>query len=63
MYTNLTHHKFFALKFVELHQLLQDILSIELFLSYFENIDFLVFHIRYVAIVHIWSDEEFVDDK
>ena len=40
MYANLLHHNFFVLKFLELHQLSQAMLYIELFLIYFENVDF-----------------------
>ena len=48
MYVNLIRRKFFVLKFLELHQLSQDMLFIELVLIYFENFDFLVYHIRYL---------------
>ena len=48
MYVNLIRRKFFVLKFLELHQLSQDMFYIELFLIYFENFAFLVYHVRYL---------------
>ena len=40
MYANQIHHNFFALKLLELHQLLQSMLYIELFLIHFEILIF-----------------------
>ena len=55
MNANLIRRNFFVLKFLELHQLLKDMLYIDFFLIYFENFD--------MSIVQMWSDEGFVDSK
>ena len=62
MYANLIHCKFFILKIIELHHLLQDMVYIELSLIYFENFNFLDIT-ENISIVQMWSNEGFEDTR
>ena len=62
MYANLIHCKFFILKIIELHHLLQDMVYTELSLIYFENFNFLDIT-ENISIVQMWSNEGFEDTR